>query len=251
MPAGHDLFADCHPLARLHVIAVDRAGAGRGRIAEIQRIGIVFISRFNAETIGGLRHINRVFFIRRHIADNEAGQGVLAFNSDQPVFEGFQPQDQSARLMRDIRRPVRGRLPARARHDLEINCAARIGQDIGFPVLIMQAVFNAGLTRGKTNRRRLRNSGGNTVNFARRVVMRADLYEPIIIGTAHTDEKTGVFFFIGRVDFSAGVKNIAEPYSIGPLVFIPLNPEQGPLICRPNQGPGRFINSGGGDVTRI
>jgi len=89
----------------------------------------------------------------------------------------------------------------------------------------MQAIFDACLTRRETGRFGCRRGRRDAVDFTRRVIMRANLDMFVIIGNADTDEEAGVLFFIGRLRFAFCVKDIAEAYSIGTLVLIPLDPK--------------------------
>jgi len=141
--------------------------------------------------------------------------------------------------MRDIRRPIGRCAAGGARHNLEINSTACIGEDVSHAALVMQAIFNPRLARRETGGGRRRRGGRDAVNFAGCVIMGADFDIFVVIRTPDTDEKSGIRLFIGGLSLGRRIKNITEPHRIGTLVLIPFDPEQRAIVCRPDQRSSR------------
>ena len=96
MPA-RDLLPLAQPSRAMgEIIVPDFRRRRHRRIAELQRIGVEFVSRIEAERIGLLVERDDVFLAVGEPPHHDAGETVLALQPDQPAGKDREAQDVDA-----------------------------------------------------------------------------------------------------------------------------------------------------------
>ncbi len=139
--ARHLLGLPEGPLPVEHIEVPDLFRRGGRLVAEPHGSRVELVAFLEAEGISRLLEIDGVADLALVVRDDDAGQGVLPLEANQPVGEGDEVHQVGAR---PVGQPVLPVVPARVGHrrsdDLEVHGAARVGVQVEVLAMVLRVI---------------------------------------------------------------------------------------------------------------
>ena len=242
--AGRNLLA----LAQLarplrHVVVIDFRWRRHRRIGEAQVGGVELVAAHGVERVGGLAERNRMLLVAGEIADDDRGQRIGALQTGHVSGIKLEIEDVDARAMRDQIAPVGtfGR-SKRRRHDLEVDRAVGIAEDVQLIAAVGERVLHTLFTRRDQARRRVGVFEIDQPLLGRLMVAAGDHAEAAARAFVQMGEPAGILLLINQ-DVIGLLRAQAMPPDLHrPVVVVELDVEEASGVRTPHHAAVGFLD---------